>query len=180
LRARGSRPPRRLPLAPVHDCGIHLLRPGCGEHCAAPGVEQRIVLKRGNRGGNGVERVTTLRENIATGIERTAQSAQSSTWAALMSLRRNVPAPPCTASANPAFPVIQAPPYCRRFVANTQREVLPPQMPYRSTIGVPRASCVQSLSPDDDACEIIGRCYPGSLSEFRQRASDRSAAWASP
>ena len=36
-------------LAPVHHRGVHFLRAGGGEHRAAPGIEQRIVLERDDR-----------------------------------------------------------------------------------------------------------------------------------
>ncbi len=57
----------RAAVASVHDRGIHLLRPGGGEDGAAPGVEQRVVLERDDRGGDGVERAAAGGEDGAAG-----------------------------------------------------------------------------------------------------------------
>ena len=60
-------------VAPVHHRGVHLLRAGGGEHRAASGIEQRIVLERDHRFRDRIERAAAVGENRAAGLQRAAQ-----------------------------------------------------------------------------------------------------------
>jgi hypothetical protein len=60
-------------VAPVHHRGVHLLGSGAGEHRAASGIEQRVVLERDHRFGHRVERAAAARQDVASGGQRAAE-----------------------------------------------------------------------------------------------------------
>ena len=60
-------------VAPVHHRGVHLLRAGGGEHRAASGIEQRVVLQRDDRCRHRVERAAAGGKDRAAGLQRAAQ-----------------------------------------------------------------------------------------------------------
>ena len=59
--------------APFHDRRVHFLGPGRSKDGAAPGVQQRIVLERDDRGRDGVERAAAGGEDASAGAQRLAQ-----------------------------------------------------------------------------------------------------------
>ena len=86
------------PLPPFHHRGVHFLGAGGGEHGAAAGIEQRVVLERDDGGGHRVERGAAGGENVAArhqgaaaGPRGTARRGPGSSHRAAASRRRHAP-----------------------------------------------------------------------------------------